>query len=298
MTGYLTTLIPLLAIAVLVALALNLQWGLGGLVNFGLAGFYALGAYVAALLALGGVPTVAAMLAAMAATAAFSAAVSLVSLRLADDHLAIVTLGFAECVRLVLLNEGWLTQGSLGLPGIPRPFAGLVDPSRYEMLFAAFALAAAGLTYWTFQRVAISPFGRALRAVRDDDVVSATLGKHVLWIRLRAFAIGGAAVGLAGALHAFHYTYIDPGQFGPIITATAFMAVIAGGRGSNCGLVVGAAAVMLLVEGSRFLKDLIAGLDASQLAAFRLMLIGLGLVLLLMYRPQGLLAERRSTPQS
>lgn len=294
MIGYLTSILSLVAIATLVGLALNLQWGLGGLVNFGLAGFYTVGAYVAALLALAGLPPLVAMAAAMVVTAALSAMVSFVSLRLADDHLAIVTLGFAEFVRLVVLNESWLTQGSLGLPGIPKPFATLVAPANYDELFAALALALAALVFLALQYLATSPFGRALRAVRDDEIVAATLGKNVLWVRMQAFAVGGAVVGLAGALHAFYYSYIDPGQFGPIITATAFMAVIMGGRGNNLGLAIGAASVLFLIEGSRFLKDLIPVLDATQLASLRLMMIGLGLILLLIYRPHGLLPERRA----
>ena len=295
MIGYLTSILSLVAIATLVGLALNLQWGLGGLVNFGLAGFYTVGAYCAALLTLSGIPPMLALLGAMMMTAAISALVSFVSLRLADDHLAIVTLGFAEFVRLVVLNESWLTQGSLGLPGIPRPFAEAVAPASYETLFAVLALALTVLVFALLQFLAMSPFGRVLRAVRDDDVVAATLGKNVLWVRMQAFAAGGAVAGLAGSLHAFYYSYIDPAQFGPIITATAFMAVILGGRGNNLGLVIGAASVLLLIEGSRFLKDVIPVLDATQLASLRLMLIGLGLILLLIFRPRGLLPERRAS---
>jgi ABC-type branched-subunit amino acid transport system permease subunit len=132
-----------------------------------------------------------------------------------------------------------------------------------------------------------------VRAVREDDVVAATLGKNVVWLRVRAFALGGAIIGIGGSLHAFYMTYIDPSQFSAILTAYAFMAVIAGGRGSNKGLLIGAVTIMTLVEGSRFLKDLIYVFDATQLAALRLILIGLGLILFLIYRPQGMLPEYR-----
>lgn len=295
MIGYLTSILTLVSIATLVGLALNLQWGLGGLVNFGLAGFYSAGAYSAALLALNGVPPMLALLCAAVFVAVLSAAVSCVSLRLADDHLAIVTLGFSEFIHLVTLNETWLTQGALGLPGIPRPFSAYLAAGHYDAFFALLALALTLVVFAGLQVLAGSPFGRVLRAVRDDDVVAATLGKNVLWVRMQAFAVGGAVIGCAGALHAFHYSYIDPGQFGPIITATAFMAVIMGGRGSNLGLAAGAVTVLFLVEGSRFLNDIIPGLDATRLAALRLMVIGLGLVLLLIFRPRGLLPERRAS---
>lgn len=293
MITYLATLLTLVSIAAMVGLALNLQWGLSGMVNFGIVGFYVLGAYAAALSALAGLAPGLALIAAMIVCAAASALVSLISIRLSEDYLAITTLGFAEVVRLVVLNETWLTEGSLGLPGIPRPLHDAIGVDYYAWFFLAFSWTLLLVIYVLLERLARSPFGRALRALREDDVVAATLGKRVLWLRMRAFAIGGAIIGVAGALHAFYYSYIDPGQFGPIITAYAFMAVIAGGRGSNRGLLIGAISVMVLVEGTRFLKDFIPVLDAGQLAAIRLALIGLGLILLLIFRPQGILPEYR-----
>jgi ABC-type branched-subunit amino acid transport system permease subunit len=100
-------------------------------------------------------------------------------------------------------------------------------------------------------------------------------------------------MGIGGALHAFYITYIDPGQFTPIVTAYAFLAAIAGGRGSNAGLIFGASVIMVLLEGTRFLKDLIPTLGGAQLAALRLGGVGVGIILLLILRPQGLLAEPR-----
>jgi ABC-type branched-subunit amino acid transport system permease subunit len=148
-------------------------------------------------------------------------------------------------------------------------------------------------TLWFLGRLARSPFGRLVRAVREDDVVAATLGKNVLWVRVRIFAIGGGIIGLAGSMHGFYYQYIDPTQFSNIVLAYAFMAVIAGGRGAHRGAILGAAAVMVLLEGSRFLKDVIPALDSDQLAAIRIIIIGAGLILLLIYRPQGFFREYR-----
>src|SRR2546423_3091324 len=125
------------------------------------------------------------------------------------------------------------------------------------------------------------------------DVVAATLGKNVLWVRVRIFAIGGGIIGLAGSMHGFYYQYIDPTQFSNIVLAYGFMAVIAGGRGAHGGAIFGAAAVMALLEGSRFLKDLVPALDSDQLAAIRIIIIGVGLILLLIYRPQGFMREYR-----
>ena len=174
---------------------------------------------------------------------------ALLSIRLEENYLAIVTIGFGEVVRILLLNESWLTGGAIGIADIPRPFVSLVSPARYDIVLLCFALALVALMFALLEILVRSPFGRVLRAVRDDATVAAALGKPVLLLRVKAFAIGGAVMGLAGALHAFYLTYIDPSQFTSIITAYAFMAVIAGGRGSNTGLLFGAGTIMALLEG-------------------------------------------------
>ncbi|MFG1371289.1 branched-chain amino acid ABC transporter permease [Xanthobacter oligotrophicus] len=293
MISYLVATLVLVAIATIAALALNLQWGLGGLVNFGLFGFYMLGAYVCALLDTQGVPPLAAMAAAILATAVVSAAVSLISVRLSEDYLAIVTLGFAECVRLFISYEDWLTHGTLGVPGIVRPFTGWVPPAWSDAVFLAFSYAWLALAFVLLRRITRAPFGRLVRATRDDAAVAEALGKNVLVVRAKVFAIGGALLGVAGSLHAFYYTYIDPTQFGTTITAYAFMAVIIGGRGSHVGVLVAGFTVVLLLEGSRFLSDVIGFLDGAQLASLRLMLVGIGLIAILIYRPGGLVREYR-----
>jgi branched-chain amino acid transport system permease protein len=293
MIAYLATIAVLVLIAALVGLGLNMQWGVNGLVNFGVAGFFALGAYVTALVSIAGGGPFGGIIAAAIACAAASAVLALLSTRLEDDYLAIVTIGFGEVVRLVVLNESWLTGGALGIANIPRPFATLVPAEMYPTVFLLIATATVAIVFTALEALVRSPFGRALRAVRDDDVVAAALGKPVLLLRMKAFAIGGAVMGIAGALHAFYLTYIDPTQFTPILTAYAFMAVIAGGRGSNIGLLLGAGTIMALIEGTRFLKDAIPFLDNTRLAALRLALIGVGIIVLLIYRPQGLLAEPR-----
>ncbi len=290
MIAYVSTLGILVSVAALVGLALNFQWGVTGLVNFGVVGFVALGAYATALLSpyigwFGG------MTAAALVGAAASTILAFLSIRLADDYLAIVTIGFGEVVRILLLNEDWLTGGALGIANIRRPFATLVPAARYDDVLLCFAITLVALAFVTLEMLIRSPFGRALRAVRDDAVVAAALGKPVLLLRIKAFAIGGVVMGVAGALHAFYLTYIDPSQFTSTITAYAFMAVILGGRGSNAGLLIGSCTVMALIEATRFLKDALAIVDGAQLSALRLGLVGVGIILLLILRPQGLLPE-------
>jgi ABC-type branched-subunit amino acid transport system permease subunit len=294
MISYVVLIAIVVCFSAILGLALNFQWGSGGMVNFGLAGFYALAAYTCALCALHGTGTFVAVLIAMAVTAALSALVALVTLRVTEeDYFAIVTLGVGEMLRLIALNEDWLTKGALGLSGIPRPLGGVIHAEYYQYFLLALSAGLLAGVAWFLGVIARSPFGRVVRAVREDDIVAATLGKRVRWARVRIFAIGGAIIGLAGSLHGFYYEYIDPTQFSNVVVAYAFMAVIAGGRGSAKGVILGACSVMLLLEGTRFIKDWIPGLESTQVSALRIILIGLGLILLLVYRPQGFMREYR-----
>ncbi|MDI4232062.1 branched-chain amino acid ABC transporter permease [Bradyrhizobium sp. Arg237L] len=290
MMVYLSTVIVLVSVAALVGLGLNFQWGVAGLVNFGVVGFVALGAYTAAL-SVSHVGWLSAMVLAAAVSAAASTILAFLSIRLADDYLAIVTIGFGEVINILLLNEDWLTGGALGIANIPRPLSSIIPAAQYDTILPLLAMLLVALTFGALETLVRSPLGRALRAVRDDPTVVSALGKPVLVLRIKAFAVGGAVMGIAGSLHAFYLTYIDPGQFTSIVTAYAFMAVILGGRGSNLGLLIGACTIMSLIEATRFLKDTLSIVDGVQLAALRLGLVGLGIILLLLLRPQGLLAE-------
>jgi len=295
MISFLVLMGIVVCFSAILALALNFQWGLGGMVNFGLTGFYAPGAYASALLMLKtGANSFVATLGAIAVVAAVCALVAFITLRVTEeDYFAIVTLGVGEMLRLMALNEDWLTKGALGLTGIPRPLGTVIAPEYYQYFLLGLSVALLLGTLWFLNVIARSPFGRLVRAVREDDVVAATLGKNVLWARVRIFAIGGGIIGLAGSMHSFYYQYVDPTQFTNIVIAYALMAVIAGGRGAHQGAIWGAAVVMVLLEGSRFLKDVIPGVDSDQLAAIRIIIIGVGLLLLLIYRPQGFMREYR-----
>ena len=295
MISFLILMSIVVCFSAVLALALNFQWGQGGMVNFGLTGFYALGAYAAALLMLkAGANTFFATLGAMVVVGVVCGLVALITLRVTEeDYFAIVTLGVGEMLRLLALNEDWLTKGALGLAGIPRPFGDSIAPDQYQYFLLGLSLALLFGTYAFLRLVTRSPFGRLVRAVREDDVVAATLGKNVLWARVRIFAIGGAIIGLAGSMHSIYYQYIDPTQFTNIVIAYAFMAVIAGGRGAHLGTILGAGVVMVLLEGSRFLKDAIPRLDSDQLSAIRIIIIGVGLIALLIWKPKGFFQEYR-----
>jgi branched-chain amino acid transport system permease protein len=214
--------------------------------------------------------------------------VALTTLRLQEDYLAVVTLGFAETVRLAILNEVWLTEGARGLPGIPRPFG-----IRQEGVYLVLVLAVLALAFLLGEAIRTSPFGRVLRAIREDADVAAVAGKAVPAFKLQAFVLGAAVAGVAGSLYAHYLTFLSPDQFDPTVTIYAWIAVIVGGSGNNKGALLGAFVLMGLLEGSRFLKDLIPILSDVRLAAARLMLVGLLLVLFMMFRPDEVLREEK-----
>ncbi|MBV9825418.1 MAG: branched-chain amino acid ABC transporter permease [Alphaproteobacteria bacterium] len=280
----------------LMAIGVNLTWGLAGMVNLGLIGFFAVGAYVSALLSLRlGIPIVAAIACGGMAAALTGAGLAVITARLRGDYLAIVTLGFAETIRITAANEIWLTNGSDGLSGIPGPFRAALNPELYNLLFLAIVVAMVALAYALAERLAKSPFGRVLRAIRDDEQVAAVAGKSVIAFKIKAFALSAGALGIAGALYAHFNSFIAPEIFVPLFTLYIKLALLAGGRGNNRGAVLGGFLVVFLLESGRFLIPLLPGLSAVQGAALREFLIAALLLLLLRLRPSGLLPEPRRT---
>lgn len=296
MTAYLISMATYVGFFMILALALNLQWGMTGMVNFGIAGFYALGAYTSGLLTTkAGWPVGLAIPMAALTGLAAGALVALLSIRLREDFLAVVTLGFGEIVRLVALNEDEITEGPRGLKIDARPFAGMFDRETYPLVYLALVGAVVALTFFVVERIRRAPLGRTLRAIREDDVVAGVLGKNVLAHRIAVFAIGSAFMGVAGALYAHYVQNISPEVFMPMVAMFIWMSVIVGGAGNNWGLLVGAGIVMTILEGTRFLGDFIEFLDAEKLSSIRIILIGALLIIILRVRPRGLLPEPRFT---
>jgi branched-chain amino acid transport system permease protein len=299
MEAYLVAMLVFAGIYALMALGLNVIWGLAGMVNLGLVGFFGLGAYASALLTKGASWPMPLGWASGAAVAALAGGLmALIVARLRGDYLAIVTLGFAEVIRLVASNEIWLTNGTDGISGIPGPWRGQVTPQEFNLIFLALVWAAVGVAFLLLARISHSPFGRVLRAVREDEDVAAVAGKPVLWFKIRAFALGAAVVGFAGALYAHYNAYVAPEGFAPLLTIYIVLALTAGGVGAMRGAVVGALLVVLLLEGTRFIAQEIPGVTPVQKAALRESIIALSLILLLRFRPQGLIPERTRTKAS
>ncbi len=427
MVGYLVSLVIFTATFALFGLGLNLQWGYTGLINFGHVAFMIIGAYATVLLSSQGVPLLLAVAIGGGLAALLGLLIGFSTLRLREDYLAIVTIGVSEMLRLVALNEEWLTQGPRGVYGYPLPLAtwepnpvgkliaialwtavtilafwqlwkwtrqqlrsidwrvagkdalilagysgtltlllygitigaqqlklaNSVSPWVLGMgllaalvatvwfyvwlanqilpkmpkwpiglgILAAIATTAFGLwiyitgvnallnysykaglmlllvlvvaiVFWLLERLVRSPWGRILKAIREDEAVATALGKNVFWYKLQSFMLGGVIAGIAGAFYAWQLTFINPDGFIPLITFQAWTIVVLGGAGNNVGTLLGATIFWAYNTVTRFvLKDIIP-LDDARLGAFRIMLIGLLLMVLMIWRPQGILGKK------
>jgi branched-chain amino acid transport system permease protein len=291
MEAYIIAIAIITAIYVLLALGLNLQYGLTGLINFGHVGFFCVGAYTAALLSkLKVSPLVAFPVAALlAALAAWP--LGIVSLRLREDYFAIVSLGFSEVVRLVATSERWLTNGVQGISGIPKLMDGLVPRAAEPVAVLALLVAVNLGAILMMRRIANSPFGRVIEAIRDNEEAVKSLGKDPAGFKMKVLMLGAALAGIAGAFYAHYISFISPEQFVPLVTFQIWMAIIMGGVGRVSGALVGTLILMFFLEGSRFLRDIIPFIPDVEMASIRLGVVGLAIVLFTLYRPQGLMGD-------
>ena len=287
----------------IMTLGLNLQWGLTGLFNVGIAGFVAIGAYASAILTspdvadrIGGFgwPVVAGWLAAMALAGLAAAATGVITLRLKADYLAITTFGVAVVVQLVALNAQGLTGGPFGVAFIPRPFAALADqPVLFNFLNLGVVVAVTLAVYLALEHLARSPWGRVLRALREDERAAISLGKSARSYRVQAFAVGGAVMGLAGALQAHVIGFIAPGNYLPTRTFQIWAMLMVGGAGSNRGALAGSVIVWGIWVGAGSVTSAFVPTDLqARTAALQIVAIGVMLCLILLIRPQGFLGGR------
>jgi branched-chain amino acid transport system permease protein len=290
MSAYFVAIGIVSLIYMLLALGLTLQFGLTGLINFGHVGFFAIGAYASALLSQQGVPLPLCFLAAAIVPGLTALLIGLISLRLRDDYFAIVTLGFSEVVRIVITNARELTGGTQGIPGIARMYPGLTGlPAQLAVLATVGLVTLAAI--WMIVRIARSPFGRMIQAIRDNEVAVKALGKDPARFKVQVLAVGAALAGIAGAFYAHYITYIVPDQFIPLVTFYVWMAVIMGGASRISGAVVGTAILMAFLEGSRFIHDFLPGVSEVHMASVRIGIVGLLLIVFVIKRPQGLMGD-------
>ena len=288
----------------IICLGLNVQWGQTGLFNVGVAGFVAIGAYVSALLttpdAAGrfggfGLPIWLGWIAAALLSGAAAAVIGAITLRLRADYLAIATFGIAIAIHLVALNAEALTGGPFGVGFIPRAFAGFEDrPVVFNLanLFLVGLLTA--LLYYGLERLVRGPWGRVLRAIREDETAAQSLGKNATLFRIQAFALGSAIMGLAGAVQAHFIGFIAPENYVSTMTFQVWAMLIIGGSGNNRGALLGAVLVWALwsISGA-FLAAAVPAEYQARAAALQIVLIGVALAALLVVRPRGLLGEEK-----
>ncbi len=283
-------------------LGLNLQWGSTGLFNAGVVGFYGVGGYTQAILTapgrpelLGnlGLPWPVGIIGAMAASAIAAVIVAIATVRLRGDYLAIATFGIAVVLQLVALNWEGLTGGSLGLTSIPRPLATVFEGSlHYNLFFFALSFAIAGTVYVALERIVRSPWGRVLKAIREDETAAIALGKDARRFRLQAFVLGSTVIGLAGALYVSFIGFVSPFDFVPVITFQIWTMLMVGGSGNNKGAMLGALLVWGLWSASgTLISKLVPAAFQTQGGAMQAILIGLVLVLSLLFKPRGLIGE-------
>ena len=283
-------------------LGLNLQWGFTGLFNAGVAGFTAIGAYTMAILTgpardavFGGfeLPFVVGLIGAMIASGIGAVIVGLATLKLRHEYLAVATFGIAVTIQLVCLNWEYLTGGTLGLIGIPNPSKAWADgPLAQNALYLLVVLVVVGLTFAALERIVKSPWGRMLKAIREDDVAAASLGKSPERVRLEAFVLGCMIMGLSGALYVSFIGYVSPWDFLPILTFQIWTMLIVGGSANNRGALLGALIVWGVWTMSGFaISRVVPSEIQAQGGAMQAVLIGLILVVTLLIRPRGLIGE-------
>ncbi|MGH7197227.1 MAG: branched-chain amino acid ABC transporter permease [Candidatus Omnitrophota bacterium] len=263
---------------VLLAMGLNVVVGFAGLLNLGYAAFFAIGAYTYALLNLHwGCPFWLGLPAAGIVSMLFGFVIGIPSIRIRGDYLAITTLGFGEIVRLAFNNLDPWTGGPNGLLGIDRPkFFGWVfsvDPTPYFYL----VLALVAVTAYLLFRMSDSKIGRALVAIREDELAASCMGVPALQVKLTAFGLSSFIAGVAGSVFAAKQTIVTPDSFDFILSVLVLAMVVLGGMGNIWGSALGALALGVLPELLR------------EFAAYRMLIFGLIMILMMIFRPQGIL---------
>jgi branched-chain amino acid transport system permease protein len=300
--GFWIQVIVLAGIYGIFTLGLQLNVGYTGIYNFGQVGFMAIGAYAAAILVLkSGLPLWASLIIAFVIAMLAGVLLGLPSLRLRADYLAIATIAFGEIVRLVAKNLRGLTGGNQGLLGYDNDWAtasnwisdrlSAIGLGNYDLLpllivtVLAFVALAAGLRV-----LQNSPWGRVLRAVREDEDAARALGKNAFYYKLQSLALSAGLAAIAGFLLSFNLAFLNPREFLSLYTFIGYTILILGGLASYGGVAIGGVIIYIILNGTRFLDLPLAD---EQIAAIRFMIIGVLLILLMVFRPQGILGKRQ-----
>lgn len=310
------------AIYAIFTMGLNVHWGYTGILNFGVLAFFLVGANVAAVITkgpaegtvvsyVGGfgpdldiapalatdqwLPFLVGILGAAVFCGVLAFLLSIPMLRLREDYLAITTIGIAELLLRVSIEERGLVNGTRGLPAIPRPLSDLVDPSDYRYVIFALCVAVMVIIYFALERGIRSPWGRVLRALREDELATAASGKNVYAFKSQGFVLGAIVMGVGGAMFAYASGAISPDTFSHFFATFIFwLMIMVGGSGNNKGAILGA----YIVWGFWVTTLQIQGYDLPEIIDLRIFfirdfLLGALIVIVLLLRPQGLMPEER-----
>ncbi len=300
--GFWTGVGILAGVYTIFALGLQINVGFTGIFNFGQAAFMAVGAYSMAILtAEEGMNFWLSLPIAVLITIGFGLLIGLPSLRLRADYFAIATIASAEAIRLVALNARELTNGAQGIFGFDESWDSVSDsiedvivsigwtdvPSLFPLFLVTWGLAV--LLMFGLSRIQRTPWGRVLRAIREDEDAARALGKNAFSYKLQSLAISATMGALAGFLLALNLKFVVPDEFQPLVTFIGYVVLVLGGLANYWGVAVGAVILWTVLEGLRFLE---LPLSETRIAALRFIILGLVLIALMAWRPQGAFGKR------
>jgi len=280
-------LVVFIGIFGIVALSLNLEFGFAGLANFGKVAFFLIGAYTYALLSQIGIPFSLCLIAGALISALFGLFVALPTLRLRLDYLAISVLAFGEILRLIVKSESWIAGGDWGISVAPAISIAGASPRVGVLVNIGLVYFCLLICFVIAQLLTNSPYGRVVRAIREDEIAAEALGKDRAKYKAQIFMIGSAMAGVAGGLYVQYLHYVLPGMFMPMVTFTVWIMVLLGGPANNWGALLGAVLVELFKYGTNLAKPILP-IDPVNL---QYILFGALIIFVLLYRPQGLLKE-------
>lgn len=284
---YFLHLLIMVMIFASLTVSLDLMIGHAGILSFAHASFYGVGAYAAAILTVyAGLDWFSAMVLAFLIGALIAALIGIPTLRLGGDYFILALFGFSLIVVSLIINMEWLTNGPFGIRGVPRPSIGAFQvQSGFGM--AAFTTLVVALVFFVHWRFATSPMRSVLHAIRDDESVAMALGIDVMRTRIVVFALGGGFAALSGALAAFYFRFVTAESYGLPTIILLWAMLFVGGNCSLLGAFVGPAVLMLFPEIFRFV-----GGQGWDIAHIQEAMYGLLLILLMLFRPQGLVGAR------
>jgi len=271
-------------IFIMLALGLNVIMGYAGILNLGYAALFAVGAYTYALLNIHfHIPFWLGLIFSAVSATLFGVVLAFPALRLSGDYIAIVTLGAGEIVRIILNNADPITGGPNGLLGIDHPRIWILNYNfgvKSEPYYYLILVLVGGLLF-VLRRLEFSRLGRAWIALREDELAASCMGINPVWTKLSAFAIGGFVAGLAGCVFAAKQGTVSPDSFDFIVSVMVVSMVVLGGLGNTAGVILGAFVLSILPE-------LLRGFDM-----YRMLFFGIAMILIMLFRPQGILGEIR-----